>query len=240
MARTRWFTLAGLGLTAAAALAVMVVLANGAAAPGTTGDGAGPAEVAAMDAPPAPAPEVSAAPEPGYSPSGGPGEGVKVHGHWTIEVLDPDGTRASITEFDNAFYGASILSSFLRRQASVGLWEVWLGVEVGTMPCSANNTSVFCLIVEAASDRQGSPNVYNNLQVTGGNGGQVVLSGSATVANSTTITVVRTTVRGCPASVAPSLPCLYSALDSFTAVGGQNVAVTAGQLVLATVTISFQ
>ena len=30
------------------------------------------------------------------SPSGGPTEGIKVHGRWTIDVLDPDGTLVSL------------------------------------------------------------------------------------------------------------------------------------------------
>ena len=36
------------------------------------------------------------------APSGGPAEGIKVHGHWTIEVRDPDGTLVTHREFEKA------------------------------------------------------------------------------------------------------------------------------------------
>src|SRR5438034_4820551 len=35
-------------------------------------------------------------------PSDARHEGIQVHGHWTIEVREPDGTRVSYDEFDNA------------------------------------------------------------------------------------------------------------------------------------------
>ena len=33
-------------------------------------------------------------------------EGIKVHGHWTIDIRNPDGTLAQHHEFENALIGA--------------------------------------------------------------------------------------------------------------------------------------
>lgn len=47
----------------------------------------------------------------------GAGEGIQVHGHWTIEVKDPDGKVAVHREFENSLigapYGASTLGELL-------------------------------------------------------------------------------------------------------------------------------
>lgn len=61
---------------------------------------------------------------------GGPSEGIKVHGHWTIEVRNPDGSLASRHEFKNALVpgegDAALARMFHRNQLS---WK-WV-VEVG-------------------------------------------------------------------------------------------------------------
>jgi hypothetical protein len=60
---------------------------------------------------------------------GGPHEGIKVHGHWTIEVHNPDGTLANHREFENSLdanAGAAALASPLARRAVGGLWLVTL------------------------------------------------------------------------------------------------------------------
>jgi hypothetical protein len=50
----------------------------------------------------------------------GPGEGIKVHGHWTIDVKNPDGSLASHHEFENALLsgGGSALSSILTHSTT--------------------------------------------------------------------------------------------------------------------------
>src|SRR5439155_9641455 len=50
-----------------------------------------------------------------------PGDGIKVHGHWTIDVRNPDGALASHNEFENALEpgGASALSGLLGRSSTV-------------------------------------------------------------------------------------------------------------------------
>ena len=44
------------------------------------------------------------APAQAAKPAGGMGEGIKVHGRWTIEVRNPDGSLASRHEFQNDLY----------------------------------------------------------------------------------------------------------------------------------------
>ena len=57
----------------------------------------------------------------GSREEGGPREGIKVHGHWTIVVKNPDGTVAQRREFDNDLAGDSARTGLIRlllRQAT--------------------------------------------------------------------------------------------------------------------------
>lgn len=58
----------------------------------------------------------------------GSGEGIQVHGHWTIEVKDPDGKVATHREFENSLTsgGASILADLLLGYAVNGGFSVSL------------------------------------------------------------------------------------------------------------------
>ncbi len=71
---------------------------------------------------------VSAKSQASAKPSGGTQEGIKVHGHWTIVVRDPDGKEVSRREFENALLaeGKGFLARLLARQVSVGEWVVSL------------------------------------------------------------------------------------------------------------------
>jgi hypothetical protein len=54
-------------------------------------------------------------------------EGIAVHGHWTIEVRNPDGTLADRREFENSFVcnqGAQLMSNVLARVWTPGGWEI--------------------------------------------------------------------------------------------------------------------
>src|SRR5580704_12645686 len=59
-------------------------------------------------------------------------EGIKVHGHWTIEVRNPDGTLVDHREFENSLApanggnGAGLLAALLGRVVSAGSWSVVL------------------------------------------------------------------------------------------------------------------
>ena len=54
-------------------------------------------------------------------------EGIAVHGHWTIEVRNPDGTLADRREFENSFRcdkGSQLMSNVLSRRWTPGGWEI--------------------------------------------------------------------------------------------------------------------
>lgn len=173
-------------------------------------------------------------------------EGIKVHGHWTIEVRNPDGTLVSHREFENSLLPSAALASILARQNSVGLWEVGLNVG-GTPPQTNNCLAIPCLNIAEPGYFFGSSS--NNLSVTA-SGNSLVLSGTITADQSGTISEVQTVGIGCPATVAPSAPCPAgtSTFNNGTPTGAftftqanlsQGIPVSAGQIIAFTVNISF-
>src|SRR5882762_9418538 len=62
------------------------------------------------------------------SGAGGPHEGIKVHGHWSIDIRKPDGTLVKHNEFENALQddGKSFLAQSLARVAPVLTWNIQL------------------------------------------------------------------------------------------------------------------
>lgn len=54
---------------------------------------------------------------PGKSPAKGNHEGITVHGHWMIEVRNPDGKVVSHTEFENSLVDPALLGAIL-----TGFW----------------------------------------------------------------------------------------------------------------------
>lgn len=96
-------------------------------------------------APAAAVPQAQAAAQSGQTASSGKPaskgahEGIKVHGHWTIEVRNPDGKLVSHTEFENALNsaagalnGQTILAALLGRTATESSWSVTLQSPPGT------------------------------------------------------------------------------------------------------------
>ncbi|MFZ0340408.1 MAG: hypothetical protein WAL45_20455, partial [Terracidiphilus sp.] len=60
---------------------------------------------------------------------GGNHEGITVHGHWIIEVRNPDGKLVSHTEFENGLAlhgGGALLAGFIGRVQTPGSWYVLL------------------------------------------------------------------------------------------------------------------
>jgi hypothetical protein len=75
--------------------------------------------------------EASAQPA-GQSPGKGHHEGITVHGHWTIEVRNPDSKLVKHREFENSLAsgsvngGAALLGGLLGRVVTAGSWQVAL------------------------------------------------------------------------------------------------------------------
>jgi hypothetical protein len=108
--------------------------------------------------------------------TGGPSEGITVHGHWTIEIRHRDGTLVERKEFENALgeAGPLFLSAFLGRQWSPGLWNVKLTLPSGgsTQDSFCGPTLNYCLL----SEENATLSVNRDLALY-----QVVLSGSYTL-----------------------------------------------------------
>ena len=64
-------------------------------------------------------------------------EGITIHGRWTIEVRNPDGSVASRHEFNNALVagdwggGAALAGLLGRRYRAVGMWTISLDTDAG-------------------------------------------------------------------------------------------------------------
>jgi hypothetical protein len=171
-------------------------------------------------------------------PSGGPREGLKVHGHWTIDVRNADGTLASHREFENSLQasGATTLVNSLARTQVIGLWSVAL---VGTLcpgvPCSLLETT----------ETGGCTNCFLVLTVSnptsGTNSGNLVLAASFLAPLTGNVSGVNTRVDVCSSGVLPANCNLnMGAFLTFTATAlSPAVSVTSGQLVQVTVAISF-
>ena len=90
----------------------------------SAGAGTNPAQAGAVKSSTAAAPAAQA-------PAKGAHEAIGVHGHWTIEVKNPDGTLAKHVEFENGLCigtGApGEQSRLLTGGGAVGGWEIKLG-----------------------------------------------------------------------------------------------------------------
>jgi hypothetical protein len=68
------------------------------------------------------------------APSSGPREGIHVHGHWVIEVRNPDSTLVDRREFENALTenGKKMLVALLNPVTETNFWEwnLWIGGEI--------------------------------------------------------------------------------------------------------------
>ena len=138
---------------------------------------------------------------------GGPIEGITVHGHWVIEVRDPDGTLVERREFENALSSAATITGLLARDHSAGLWEVQLRASVSSAaPCQTSaGTSSHCHVVESASSVSDAK-FSKTLTISHGFG-DFVLTGTATAQKSGEVGVVRTGMSRCATPVAPDSPC---------------------------------
>lgn len=171
--------------------------------------------------------------------SGAMGEGIKVHGHWTVVVRNPDGTQVGRHEFENALDrgGLALLPAFLGRRLTPGSWviNVWDGL------CPGEAT---CRIVESFSEIAASATTSTNLVVNVpayGTAGPISLSGSFTAVTGGHITRVATQLGACGADRAPSICNFSGYLETLfsSTVLTTPIPVQQGQIVQVTVRISF-
>lgn len=221
------------------------------------------AGVASVAASPATAAAMPAVQPTEASIPGKPGnEGVKVHGHWKIDVRNPDGTLARRVEFENSLLGNGqgdmMLATFLGGFAVPGDWAILVQ---NPAICGATE---FCQISTSATGRIscGTGNSYvcaygltrTYVATNAGAPAAIQLAGALTAAEAGNITAVETTLYYCAQSSAftatTSLSPSQCAANSPTAPYGTGngltfttlptaVPVVAGQIVQIVVTISF-
>jgi hypothetical protein len=120
-------------------------------------------------------------------------EGIKVHGDWTIDIRQPDGTLAAHHVFRNALVvnGASALARLLSRHQVPGGWQLFLTGH-SPQPCS-----VACVITESThTSLVPAPYLFKNLTVAYDDG-SVRLAGVATARNDSAISRVESWLKLC-------------------------------------------
>jgi hypothetical protein len=121
--------IAGPGLALAAVFALVL---SGSSVGRSQSSATSPAVPAAAPAKAAPAAQAEQSVMPGRRQPGGTHEGIKVHGHWMIEVRNPDGKLVSHTEFENSLQstGADILTGLLSGQYVPGGFQIVFNTSV--------------------------------------------------------------------------------------------------------------
>jgi hypothetical protein len=156
---------------------------------------------------------------------GGLTEGLQVHGHWVIDVRNPDGGLAAHREFENEYEGQTFLAKIMSRQYSVGFWCV--GVQ--------GNGGRAYVIAEPLGN--GTDIVSQNLTVSGSAG--LVLSGSYTATVADNIGLAYTLQEPCLPTFSPTSPCSTNSFVQVTGTTFSPVSTAQGQIVQVTVTITF-
>ena len=189
-----------------------------------------------------------AAPAAKGKPSTGPTEGIKVHGHWSIVVKNPDGSVASRHEFENALVPtATALGNALGRATVIGRWNLVLQA-AACVAQDGSGTAVVCDVEEPGGGNcpAATCQAFNNLTVSSANG-KAILQGNATATFAASIAGVVSFVSECPRtgtgnyslpSACGNTPTSNASVFS-SATLGTPIPVVAGQIVQVTVTFSF-
>jgi len=186
----------------------------------------------------------SAAPERPKPPSG-PGEGIGIQGHWTIEIRNPDGTVATRREFKNALTtnGQAYLSRLLSRLLAPGPWLIRFGG--ASSPCRTLTANLDCILTEARAARTASPNLAKTLTVADAHP-PLTLGGYIVVPFDGSITSVASSIEQCLPTVRPDVCLGITRIGgapvfppSFTEATIPAIPVSAGQQVAANVVFTF-
>jgi hypothetical protein len=94
----------------------------------------------------------SLAPKTARAPKG-TGEGIQIHGWWTIEIRNRDGSVAKHVEFENALFGdgPGLLSGLLFGSQVAGSWELDVGGSPSPCLTAVAQTFDYCAMVTAGS-----------------------------------------------------------------------------------------
>jgi len=189
-------------------------------------------------------------------------QGIRMHGHWAIDIKNPDGTLAHHHEFENSLTDGGYLIALMAGYAVPGDYAIFVNAPYGgTAPCTSNGNGG-CVIVRSTTTGPGGTLCVNFYCVTGltytynfgTNGGgpySMVLAGSVTATQAGSIGYVNTYHGGCPSNVdrttalttVSPATCATTA-DSVSGAGlssatPNTISVASGQIIQVTVTISF-
>ncbi len=181
------------------------------------------------------------------APAAGPQEKIKVHGDWTIEVRNPDGTLVTRREIKNSlvpFGGEYVFQQVLTHLKSVGGWNI----RVAGLSCAPNKG---CTLVSPFNPNatSGSEVFYPlavDIPTSGPNAGKLELDGAIVAAADGQLAGLTSVAALCDPTFRPSSPCTTATTLPFY--GPQNmqfttvatsVNVLAGQVVTITVVFTF-
>ncbi|MFZ1086319.1 MAG: hypothetical protein WAN35_15255 [Terracidiphilus sp.] len=257
-----------LSQTVCGQIAATTAQPRGISASGAPVMGVGPVSAASHD-PAALASVATAKPTNSQRGSGEFYQGVKMHGHWIIDVKNPDGTLVEHRDFENALEGGGqgFLVGLMSGYLTPGNYMIVMGPQSGNGACVA--TFQWCGIVTSLTTYPGAGYCGNYYCATGltvtpnlGSGGlntgpfSLVLAGSITANQTGTIGSVYSLISTC-ANIAYSSTVNPSTLETnspascvtqtspepwYGPLSQANItpiAVNSGQIVQVTVTISF-
>jgi hypothetical protein len=173
-----------------------------------------------------------------------------VHGHWTIDVRNPDGTLVTHREFENGLApGAGLnLGQFLQRSSKPGEWMIILdsSASADNICTTPSLQPIYCQIFEPSSHVTASQdtNGFKTLTFRPGNPnlgedpGAAVFTGNATAARNGVINRVFTDFTKCPVDTVGV--CVTENFFAFTTTTiATPVNVVLGQIVQVKVVITF-
>jgi hypothetical protein len=199
------------------------------------------------------------------TPSGGNHEGVKMHGHWVIDVKNPDGTIAQHRDFENTItgYGQELLAGLMSGYIVPSDYAIFLAPAVnGNVPCAVPQGFQGCVIVRSLTTLPASAicpyyTCFTGLTLTptlidnASTGSAIVLAGTFTATQAGTIDGVTLEYGTCPANIS-SVTALTTISPStcsttpgsggyrpLSSAGVSLVNVVQSQIVQVTVTITF-
>jgi len=197
----------------------------------------------------------------GSADGGSVNQGFRVHGHWVIDIKNPDGTLAQHHEFENMLQGggAAYLIGLMAGYAVNSDAEIFVQANTGPSPCTAAYSG--CAIVRSLTTNPGSTTCANyfcaatltttthqDYAVLANN--SIVYSGTVVANQAGTIGTVSTYTATCPtapiqttlATVSPAA-CTAQAgnigINALTGATVSTISVASGQIIQVTVTISF-
>jgi hypothetical protein len=177
------------------------------------------------------------------SGTGGPREGITVHGHWTIDVRQPDGALVTRREFENELQatGANLIADLLARRKVQGTWSIFVASnDPADGPCRLGSTGF-----DIKEDGWGyNPTDFETLVVdpTG-----LTLHGTATATRNGLIEYAGTGFTACNATNLVSACATFATGPSLVTGGGQfssatvtpPISVVPNQLIQVSVSYTF-